>query len=354
MVSRGLESSLLRVGGHALAERDRHDVYAALDLGTNNCRLLIARPACGDALVGADSLQIVDAFSRIVRLGEGLLGSGRLCDAAMARTIDALDVCRDKMDRRRVTRARLVATEACRAAANGADFIRRVEKRTGLRLEIIDRETEAHLAAAGCGSLADPAADDIVLFDIGGGSTEVVWLTREPCGARGSLDIGAWVSVELGVVTLAERFGGHVVDDATFEGMVALFGQALEPFAAPLRARQLCTRFHLLGTSGTVTTIAGVHLALERYDRRRVDGLWMSDRAADRAVARLRAMTYEERAAQGCIGRDRADLVIAGCAIFEAIRRALPASRIRIADRGLREGMLLELMREDAVSKVAS
>ena len=324
------------------------DVYAALDLGTNNCRLLIARPSCPGMPQGAESLRVVDAFSRIVRLGEGLLATGRLGEAAMARTLDALDVCRDKMDRRRVTRARLIATEACRAAANGAEFIDRVARKTGLRLEIIDRETEAGLAATGCGSLADPTATNLVLFDIGGGSTEIVWLGRDGCDVSDPhVQAGPWVSIELGVVTLAERFGGHFVDHATYERMIALFSQSLEPFVTMLREKRLCSRFHLLGTSGTVTTIAGVHLGLDRYDRRRVDGLWMSEGAVDRAIARLRAMSYEERAAQGCIGRDRADLVLAGCAIFEAIRRAFPATRVRIADRGLREGMLIELMRED-------
>jgi exopolyphosphatase/guanosine-5'-triphosphate,3'-diphosphate pyrophosphatase len=337
-----------RIGGNAgeaVAARPA-DVYAALDLGTNNCRLLVAKPMPGSALNGAEGLRVIDAFSRIVRLGEGVAHSGKLCDAAIERTLDALDICRDKMDRRRVTRARLIATEACRAAANGPEFIRRVAQRTGLTLEIINRETEARLAATGCASLADPSAHDVVLFDIGGGSTEVVWLARDRA-AQHCATTAPWVSIELGVVTLAERFGGHVVDADVYEQMIQTFGDSLAPFAARFHGRRVCPRFHLLGTSGTVTTIAGVHLGLERYERRRVDGLWMSKRAVDDALTKLRAMSFAERAAQGCIGPDRADLVLAGCAIFEAIRRAFPAPRVRIADRGLREGILIELMRAD-------
>jgi len=322
-------------------------LYAALDLGTNNCRLLVARPAGYLAPTGAEGLRVVDAYSRIVRLGEGLSQTGRLSEAAIRRTLEALEICRDKMDRRGVSRARLIATEACRAAANGPEFVARVAERTGLGLEIIDRETEARLAALGCGSLADPQAEGVLLFDIGGGSTEIVWLAPDRARNQGARSVTIWTSIELGVVSLAERFGGHHVDDNTFEDMVAAFDEKLRPFTKKAMEQRACGRFHLLGTSGTVTTVAGIHLELPRYDRRRVDGLWMSADQADDAVDRLRAMDYAQRAANGCIGHERADLVLAGCAILEAIRRAFPAPRIRIADRGLREGILLELMRAD-------
>lgn len=317
--------------------------YAALDLGTNNCRLLIARPS-------HEGFRIVDAFSRIVRLGEGLSHTGRLSEAAIRRTLGALAVCRDKMASRAVSRSRLIATEACRAAENGVEFLARVEEELGVELEIVDRETEAHLAAAGCAALADPQAKAIVLFDIGGGSTEVVWLAggenaSDPLRER----IRNWTSLSMGVVTLAEKFGGHHVDLETFEAMVAHATQALETFIDQTREQTRCDRFHLLGTSGTVTTLAGVHLGLLRYDRRRVDGLWMSQDEIDDALTRLRTMTYDERAANGCIGHERADLVLAGCAILEAIRRAFPATRVRIADRGLREGILVQMMSADGV-----
>ncbi|MBV8564205.1 MAG: Ppx/GppA family phosphatase [Methylobacteriaceae bacterium] len=322
--------------------------YAALDLGTNNCRLLVARPS-------HDGFRIVDAFSRIVRLGEGLSQTGRLSEAAIARTLAALSICRDKMAARGVSRARLVATEACRSAENGTAFVAQVSDRLGLQLEIVDRETEAHLAAAGCASLADGRAAGIVLFDIGGGSSEIVWLCRHGRPPPGMTDgtmrarIRAWASLPLGVVTLAERFGGRDVSAETFDAMLAEVSGRLANFVAVTRRETRCEWFHLLGTSGTVTTIAGVHLSLPRYDRRRVDGLWMSDAHVTAAIGRLRAMSYAERAANPCIGPDRADLVLAGCAIFEAIRRLFPSPRIRIADRGLREGILTELMSADGV-----
>ncbi len=334
-------------GGASAEER----VYAALDLGTNNCRLLIARPAPR----GGAAFRVIDSFSRIVRLGEGLSRTGRLSAAAIERTIDALAICRGKIDARGVTRARFIATEACRAAENGAEFLELARAATGLELEIVDRETEAHLAAAGSASLADAAAASVVLFDIGGGSSEIVWLSGENRRLEGSGDdltaqrIRAWESLRLGVVTLAEKFGGREVSDQTFAAMIKFVAEHLAPFSARVAGQARCAHFHLLGTSGTVTTIAGVHLNLPRYDRRQVDGLWLTSREVDAAIARLRAMSYAQRSANPCIGHERADLVLAGCAILEAIRQSFPAERIRIADRGLREGILTQLMSADRV-----
>ena len=314
-------------------------LYAALDLGTNNCRLLVARPT-------AEGFRVVDAFSRIVRLGEGLTQTGRLSEAAIARTLDALRVCRDKMRARGVTRARLIATEACRSAENGPEFLAEVRERLGLQLEIVDRETEAFLAAAGCGELADEDAESTVLFDIGGGSSEIVWMARVGSGAR---RVEAWESMRLGVVSLAETYGGEAVTSQIFTDMIRHVDKALAPFVARVADRKRCDRFHLLGTSGTVTTIAGVHLDLARYDRRAIDGLWMTSGEMDAAIGRLRAMSYADRVANGCIGVERADLVLAGCAILEAIRARFPSKRVRIADRGLREGILAQMMRADRV-----
>jgi exopolyphosphatase / guanosine-5'-triphosphate,3'-diphosphate pyrophosphatase len=320
--------------------------FAALDLGTNNCRLLIARPAAPGA--DAPGFKIVDSFSRIVRLGEGLSQTGRLSEIAIRRTLDALAICRAKMRARNVSRSRLIATEACRAADNAAQFVDRVRETLGLELEIVDRQTEAYLAATGCASLADPTAESVILFDIGGGSSEVIWLGRPMHDAQtGHERIRFWVSLKIGVVSLAEKFGGVDVSTPTFEAMVAHVGAELGGFIAQAQQHRCCENFHLLGTSGTVTTIGGVFLNLARYDRRRVDGLWMSARDIDATVTRLRQMPYEARVANGCIGTERADLVLAGCAILEAIRRAFPAKRVRIADRGLREGILLQLMRAE-------
>jgi exopolyphosphatase/guanosine-5'-triphosphate,3'-diphosphate pyrophosphatase len=329
------------VGEGAADGKDKAGLaYAALDLGTNNCRLLVARPT-------ADGFHVIDAFSRIIRLGEGVAASGRLSEPAVARAIDALGICRDKMRQRGVTRARLIATEACRTAENGAEFRARVKEQVGLELEIIDRETEASLAAAGCTPLIDPQAEGVILFDIGGGSSELVRLGRSAPVRRGPPPphIRAWVSLPLGVVTLAERHGGVAVTPGIYETMVREVGAMIDGFAS--ENRDGLERIHMLGTSGTVTTIAGVHLALKRYDRRLVDGCWMNNGEVSIVVERLLAMSYEDRVANPCIGVERADLVLAGCAIFDAIRRAFPCSRLRVADRGLREGMLVQMMRED-------
>ncbi|WP_245499812.1 Ppx/GppA phosphatase family protein [Tepidamorphus gemmatus] len=336
--------------GSRRAARDGQgaQIYAALDLGTNNCRLLVAEPT-------RRAFRVVDAFSRIVRLGEGVSHSGRLADDAMRRAVDALAVCRDKMLARGVTRHRLIATEACRIAENGAEFLARVREATGLELEIVNRETEARLAVSGCASLVDPAARSVIVFDIGGGSTELV-LLQSGEGGFGSpftvqRHVAEWTSLPIGVVTLSERFGGVEVDRDTFEAMVEHVHTALTPFAARVahHARFDHEAVHLLGTSGTVTTICGVHLGLDRYDRRRVDGSWMRRADVIAVTERLLAMSYRERVSNPCIGADRADLVLAGCAIFEAIRRCWPCERVRVADRGLREGILITLMTDDGV-----
>lgn len=316
--------------------------YGALDLGTNNCRLLVARPA-------QNGFRVIDAFSRIVRLGEGLGTTGMISDGAMDRAVDALKICAQKLELRRVNRVRLVTTEACRAATNGAAFIARVADEAGLELEIVDQKTEASLAVTGCAALADPQAESVIVFDIGGGSTEIIWLEGRNQGRDPASRIKDWSSLPIGVVTMAERYGGVFVSGDLFEDMVEAAGAALKPFAESARQASKGANFHLLGTSGTVTTVAGVHLGLERYDRRLVDGLWMQDCDINRVMDRLVQMDYEERSSNACIGRERADLVLAGCAIFEAIRRAFPSNRIRIADRGLREGILLKLMYEDGV-----
>lgn len=316
-------------------------LYAAIDLGTNNCRLLIARPT-------PRNFRVVDAFSRIVRLGEGLSASGRLSDAAMDRALAALDVCAGKMQTRGVGRARIVATEACRSAENGADFCARVEAETGLRLEVVDRRTEAGLAAGGCAPLVDPNSDGAVLFDIGGGSTEVVWLGRRSAGDSGPPRgrIREWISLPVGVVSLSERHGGVRVSCDVFAAMVDEVRGMLKGVRADWGMRP-GMRTHLLGTSGTVTTVAGIFLGLDRYDRARVDGAWLAAHQIETVVGRLMGMSFEERVANPCIGAQRADLVLAGCAIMEAVRQVFPSDRLRVADRGLREGMLVQLMRAD-------
>ena len=315
--------------------------YAALDLGTNNCRLLVARAT-------RDGFRVIDAFSRIIRLGEGITSSGVLSEPAILRAVDALRVCGAKMRNRGVTRSRLIATEACRSAGNGFDFLERIRSEVGIELEIVDRETEARLAATGCTPLVDPAAEGVILFDIGGGSSELVRLSRCSPTEHGPPhpEIEAWISIPIGVVTLAERHGGVTVNRESFEAMIAEVAVHVDRFASEHGGTE---GLHMLGTSGTVTTIAGVYLHLPRYERRRVDGCWLNNTQVTDVVERLLAMSYEDRVANPCIGAERADLVLAGCAILEAIRRAFPCDRLRVADRGLREGMLVQMMRQDGV-----
>ncbi|MFI0843308.1 Ppx/GppA phosphatase family protein [Mesorhizobium sp. IMUNJ 23232] len=321
-------------------------IFAALDLGTNNCRLLVATPG------RPGQFRVVDAYSRIVRLGEGLSATGRLSEAAMDRAVEALKVCGDKLRNRSIRRARLVATEACRAAENGAEFLDRVREEARIELEIIDRQTEARLAVSGCGPLVERDTDAVVLFDIGGGSSEIALIDlsrhRTP---RLSNHIVSWTSLPVGVVSLAERYGGRDVTPETFAAMVADVTAMIDAFDGRHRVSHLMkgSRFHLLGTSGTVTTLAGVHLELERYDRRRVDGLWLDNDNVDRMIAKLLGWDFQQRVANPCIGADRADLVLAGCAILEAIRAHWPSPRLRVADRGLREGILSEMMAEEGV-----
>ncbi len=327
---------------------DRGPLYAALDLGTNNCRLLIAAPR-------DRGFRVVDAFSRIVRLGEGIGVNGRLGEAAMVRSIEALKICAAKIADRKVGRVRLIATEACRIAANGREFIDRVRVESGLELEIVSPETEAHLAVAGCASLVDPTASGVILFDIGGGSSELVWIDLTPAtdGRRRRITdrLRTWMSLPVGVVNISERHGAQSVTPEGFAMMVAEVGEMLSNFpdGAALDRTVAEGRVHMLGTSGTVTTLAGVHLKLPRYDRRRVDGTWLTGREVDGLVAAVVAMDHAARVANPCIGRERAELVLAGCAILQAIRARWPCDRLRVADRGLREGMLVELMAEDGV-----
>ena len=328
-------------------KKQKRTFYAALDLGTNNCRLLVALPQA------PGRFRVVDSFSQIVRLGEGLGSSGRLRDDAMERTIAALKACREKLCARVNTRHRLIATEACRQAENGQDFLDRVLEETGLKLEIVDRATEARLAVSGCSTLVDRKAGGVVLFDIGGGSSELALLDISNRRSRQISDhILSWVSLPVGVVTLSEKFGGGKnVTPQIFEDMVIDVVRRLDQFEGRHALAHAIDdeRFHLLGTSGTVTTLAGVHLNLQRYDRRRVDGAWLSNEDVDAMINRILHMSFEDRVNNPCIGADRADLVLAGCAILEAIRRLWPSRRLRVADRGLREGMLTELMDEDGV-----
>lgn len=318
--------------------------YAALDLGTNNCRLLIAQPS------GA-GFRVTEAYSRIVRLGEGLSRTGRLQDNAMDRALAALRVCADKVRRRGCARVKAIATQACRSAENGGEFVDRVRQETGLDLQIISPREEARLSVVGCANLLDRDADAALVLDVGGGSTELSWVDlSSDGGGQGPPPIRAWLSAPVGVVTLAERFpepdgrGGL----SWFRAMVESVKDEIAGFtrADPLRSVFEGGRAHLVGTSGAITSLAGLHLGLSRYDREKVDGLWLSHGDCQAMADRLLQLDVSSRAREPCIGPDRADLVLAGAAILQAVQEVWPCERVRVADRGLREGLLLSLMAE--------
>ncbi|MBI1200149.1 MAG: Ppx/GppA family phosphatase [Phenylobacterium sp.] len=316
--------------------------FAALDLGTNNCRLLIATPT-------ASGFRVVEAYSRIVRLGEGLSQTGRLSDAAMDRALAALKVSAEKVRRRRVVKFRAIATQACRIADNGQAFVNRVANETGVRLQVITPQEEAKLSVTGCLNLLDYRHQAALVVDVGGGSTELSWVDLKAGAPDTPPPVRAWLSVPIGVVTLAERFPeGEAVTDAWFRRMVDHVKDEIAAFrrADPMKPLFEANEAHLVGTSGAITSLAGLHLRLPRYDRNRVDGIWMTRAECEAAAERLLGLTAAERAAQPCIGPDRADLVLAGAAILQAVQELWPCQRVRVADRGLREGILLSLMNE--------
>lgn len=340
-------------------EAESAALYAALDLGTNSCRMLIAQPK-GSQFV------VTDSFSKTVQLGAGLEASGRLSRASMERTILALRICQKKLAKHGVTRMRLVATEACRRARNGRDFIRQVRRETGLALEIISAEEEARLAVISCAPLVSPRTEQLLVVDIGGGSTELVWidLTAVPPEDRpraimrlhmgfdkqgeGQARVVDWISVKLGVATLKDQFADVEDDGARFALMSWFFEENLASFS-PYHAQAPRDGFQIIGTSGTVTTVAASYLGLRRYDRTKVDGLQMSSAQIDTVIRDYLTLGPEGRRSDPRIGRDRHTLIMSGAAILQALMRIWPTDRLSVADRGLREGLLYAQMSADGV-----
>jgi len=307
-------------------------VFAALDLGTNNCRLLIAHQT-------RNGFRVVDGFSRIVRLGEGVSAAGTLSDQAIERTVEALKICAKKMSRRRVSESRCVATQAARSAGNISYFVERVKEEAGIDLEVISPREEAELTLTGCFSLLDQSHDHALMFDVGGGSAEFVWARILPGGGA---RVDGWASLPCGVVTLTEQHGGNDFSPAEYEKLVSDVMDMLRSFDEKHGiSRQIAEgRVQMVGTAGTVTTIAGVDMCLPRYNRSMVDGAWLSFDAVARISGELSVQNFDQRAAHPCIGHNRADLVVAGCAVLQAVCRLWPAGRLRVADRGVREGIL--------------
>jgi exopolyphosphatase / guanosine-5'-triphosphate,3'-diphosphate pyrophosphatase len=332
------------------------DLYAALDLGTNSCRMLIATPDRGH-------FRVVDAFAKSVRLGSGLERTGHLSRGAIGRTLAALEICAEKLERYRVRNVRLVATEACRRARNGNNFLVLAARQTGLRLEVIRPEEEARLAVISCAPLVAPEASQVLVFDIGGGSTELVWLDLSAIapaeraqaivnlemgggsGTPGAARIVDFISVPLGVATLHERYADVADDSARFALMSWFFEEQIAGFKPYIESLiDDAGRFQMIGTSGTVTTVGAAHLGLKRYDRRKVDGMRLSARAIDEVIARFLRLGPEGRRTDIGLGRDRSELIMSGAAILQTLLRLWPTDSIRVADRGLREGMLFAMM----------
>ncbi|WP_299041815.1 Ppx/GppA phosphatase family protein [uncultured Tateyamaria sp.] len=337
------------------------ELYAALDLGTNSCRMLIAEPR------GA-GFHVVDSFSKSVQLGLGLEKSGKLSRGSMSRTVQAMRICQQKLKRHKVKRMRLVATEACRRALNAREFVKRVHRETGLQLDIIAPEEEARLAVVSCAPLVSPKTENLLVVDIGGGSTELVWidLAKVPREDRPQAimrlhsgftqaaseipeaRVVDWISVPLGVATLREQFNDVEDDAARFALMSWFFEENLDGFS-PYHATEPTERFQIIGTSGTVTTVAASHLGLKRYDRTKVDGLRMTSDQIDRVIRSYLAMGPGGRRADPRIGSDRHALIMSGAAILQALMRCWPTDRLSVADRGLREGLLYAQMSADGV-----
>lgn len=315
-------------------------MYGAVDLGTNNCRLLIAQPT-------GKGFRVITSFSRVVRLGEGLLKSGYLNKQAMDRTIRALRICSDKLKTFNVINFRSIATEACRQAQNCDEFFTKIKKETGIQMETVTSNEEARLALRGCQSLLNSTQPYAVVFDIGGGSTEIIWAKR----GKKNFEIIDVLSLPYGVVTLAEEWMTSEIDSQAYEQMVQHVATKLPTFCIKnsIKQRIKNKKVQMLGTSGTVTTLGAVHLNLNYYDRSLIDGLKLTFQDIERASKRLTKQSFQNRSELPCIGNERADLVIPGCAILEAICKRWIVGELSIADRGLREGMLLELMVGDGI-----
>lgn len=328
----------------ARAQRAATDrLYAALDLGTNNCRLLVASIEGRNSSVPvSDSFVVRDSFSRIVRLGEGLNHSGELSEEAMGRTMDALSACQKKLEKYPDAKKRFVATEACRRASNGPAFIERVRSELGMHIHIISGEEEARLAFLGCSSLLKKKKPDALVFDIGGGSTELMWVKVDPDGSHRIRD---WLSVGFGVMNLADAYGGAAFSDMAYDDMTSLISEKINAFIERNRIKDAvgADSLQMLSTSGTVTTLAAIAQGLPRYDRSKIDGLTIDVEDLRRTVVMLQKMRPSERFNHPCIGPDRADFILSGCAIFDALTRPWPQMQMRVADRGVREGIILSL-----------
>lgn len=340
-----------RRGGGKPRKSGRPQYFGAVDLGTNNCRLLIARSM-------QNGFQVVDSYSNVVRLGAGLARTGKLAEPNMDAAIEAIKVCASKMKSKSVKRWRCIATQACREASNGEEFMRRVKEETGLSFETISPRVEARLSVMGCMNILDLDKEIALVIDIGGGSTELSWvdirkLNNNKMSRRISRPpISAWTSLPVGVVNLSEMYPEDPSDLAGwFQSMKDYVREKIDDNDSATRFANTFKegRGHLVGTSGTITSLAGVHLKLPYYQRNKIDGIWVDSEHIIGTAKKLSTMTLEERQKEPCIGMDRATMLVAGCAILDVIYDLWPSERIRVADRGLREGMLMGLMNKTQI-----
>ena len=338
-----------RGGQGSCAHSNGAAVLGAIDVGTNACRLLIAVPERnlnGESYAGTVP-RVIDSFTANVRLGESLERTGAITEAALDRTIAALKICAARLKRRHVTHVKAIATEACRRATNAQELVRRAQAEAGIQLTIVTPEEEARLAAAGCVQLIGGEFEGALIFDIGGGSTELILVRRDKTLGQIHYDIVAWSSAPVGVVKLAERHGGRDLLASSYPAMRAELDPIFSTMRRELGAEMFdATRYHLLGTSGTLTTLAGIKLGLKRYDRSRIDGQWLRRDDIMKISDSIVTRDFSGRAAIACIGTDRADLILPGCAILDAIMDNWPCATLRVADRGLREGILIALLRQ--------
>lgn len=313
-----------------------NEVFAAIDLGTNSCRLLVGKYD--------GHLRIIDSYSKVVRLGENIQLNNELSQEAIERTLKALQICMEKVLGNRVTHLRAVTTEACRRASNSYDLLNRAKSELNLELEVITSHEEANLAISGCANMFQRNIPYVIAFDIGGGSTEVMWVKLKE--GTPNFEVIDLISLPFGVVTLSDQFGSFATSPQIYTQIREKVAHDLDAFAARNNIQRFMEKkqVQMVGTSGTVTTLAAIHLKLQRYDRYMIDGIYLRMENIREITQYVLNMPVKQRNLHPSIGVGRSDLVITGSAILEGICDTFEVPYIRVADRGVREGILMGLI----------
>ena len=346
-------------GGMPFYECDsHHPIIAAIDLGTNSCRLLVARVNVAGIRTNyfrsrpkPVAWKVIDSFAKVVRLGEGMYSHDELSHDAIERTMEALSICRKKLDKYNMHSMRAVATEACRRATNKEVLVNRAREELGLNLEVICAEEEARLALKGCSAILDSRIPYGIVFDIGGGSTEVILvrLKRENKRSPGyavPFDVIDSISIPYGVVTTTEAVDLADNQEYVHKMLHEKITDMLSEFVSKNKIIELIknNEIQVAGSSGTVTTLAAYHLGLAQYERRLVDGMTISYEDLHIVIEKIFAMDKQGSLEESTVGFGRADYVLTGSVILKALCEVIPAKTMRIADRGVREGILIDLM----------